>query len=389
MLSSLNRQIYELDEVVFKEGDEGDCAYLIEEGVIQIIATINGQEITVDQVCKNELFGEVALIDYKPRTATARVLERAILIPIQRKMVNELLEKTNPIVRDLMLVILEHFRNKCVSSNPSAVAAQMGHDGIPLKHHSIHSEATQQLTLSNDIEHALINDQFELFYQPICVLSTRQVAGFEALIRWRHPLRGLVSPLDFLGLAEQTGQIREIGLWTLERACRDWPTLRKTTNVAVPFISVNMSPSQLIGENFIDNVKSIIDSHHMPASELKLELTETVIINNPDIALNLLRQLTNLGSTIAIDDFGTGHSTLDILNRYPLGTLKIDISFTRTMLDSERSAEIVYSSIQLAHSLDMDVVAEGVENEAVREKLLALGCNYGQGWLFGRPLPIS
>jgi EAL domain-containing protein (putative c-di-GMP-specific phosphodiesterase class I) len=199
----------------------------------------------------------------------------------------------------------------------------------------------------------------------------------------------MMPPLDFLWLAEQTGQIREVGLWTLARACRDWPVLRKTTNTETPFISVNMSPSQLTGERFVEDVKSILTRYGMSPTELKLELTETVIINNPEIALQLLLQLTELGSTLAIDDFGTGHSSLETLDRYPIGTLKVDRYFTSSMLASAQSREIVSSSIQLAHTLGMDVVAEGIETEAVRNKLLELGCNYGQGWLFGRPAELK
>jgi EAL domain-containing protein (putative c-di-GMP-specific phosphodiesterase class I) len=389
MLNSLNREIYEKGEIVFKEGDAGDCAYLIEDGIIDITATVNGQERLVIQIGKNELFGEVALIDHQPRTATARALEKVVLITINRKLVNELLEKTDPIVRHLLLVILDRYRSKRSASLPQTFAQRMDQAEVSSKRNSIHSEATQKLTMANDIGRALTKDEFEMYYQPICALSSGHVAGYEALIRWRHPILGLVSPLDFLWLAEQTGQIREIGLWTLERACRDWPVLRKSIDVSLPFVSVNMSPSQLTGDSFVEDVKSIMTCYQMPPTELKLELTETVIINNPDIALNVLNQLTVHGSTLAIDDFGTGHSTLETLNRYPIGTIKVDISFTSTMLSSSRSGQIVNSSINLAHSLGMDVVAEGIETEVVRNKLIEHGCDFGQGWLFGKPSELK
>jgi EAL domain-containing protein (putative c-di-GMP-specific phosphodiesterase class I) len=282
---------------------------------------------------------------------------------------------------------LDRYRNKRGNSQPHSTEQQLAE--ISTKRNSIRGEATHKLTLANDITRALSKDEFELHYQPICDLATTQVAGYEALIRWRHPTQGMMPPLDFLWLAEQTGQIREVGLWTLERACRDWSTLRKTTNTETPFVSVNLSPSQLTGERFVEDVKSIITRYKMPPTELKLELTETVIINNPEIALQLLLQLTELGSTLAIDDFGTGHSSLETLDRYPIGTLKVDRYFTSSMLASAQSREIVNSSIQLAHTLGMDVVAEGIEIEAVRTKLLELGCNYGQGWLFGRPVELK
>jgi EAL domain-containing protein (putative c-di-GMP-specific phosphodiesterase class I) len=387
MLNNLNREIYNVGDIIFKEGDEGDGAYLIEEGLIEISVMNNGEALQVNKIGKGELFGEVALIDHQPRTATAKALENTVLIAIQRSLVNELLEKTDPIVRHLLLVILERYRNKRVNFQSLSQLPRSAE--ITTKHNSIRGEATYKLTLVNDISRALSKDEFELHYQPICALASNHIAGYEALIRWKHPTQGLVSPLDFLWVAEQTGQIREVGLWTLERACRDWPVLRKTTNFDLPFISVNMSPSQLTGESFVEDVKTILSRNGMPPTELKLELTENVIINNPEVALHLLMQLTELGSTLAIDDFGTGHSSLETLDRYPIGTLKVDRYFTSSMLASAQSGEIVSSSIRLAHSLGMDVVAEGIETDDVRRKLLELGCNFGQGWLFGRPAELK
>jgi EAL domain-containing protein (putative c-di-GMP-specific phosphodiesterase class I) len=387
MLNNLNREIYNIGDIIFKEGDEGNCAYLIEEGMIEISVMNNDQALLINKIGKGELFGEVALIDHQPRTATAKALENSVLIAIQRSLVNELLDKTDPIVRHLLLVILERYRSKRGNSQPLSQLRRS--TDITTKYNSIRGEATHKLTLANDISRALSKEEFELHYQPICSLTSNHIAGYEALIRWHHPTQGLVSPLDFLWVAEQTGQIREIGLWTLERACRDWVNLRKTTNFDLPFISVNLSPSQLTGESFVDDVKAVIARNNMPPTELKLELTENVIINNPEVALQLLLQLTELGSTLAIDDFGTGHSSLETLDRYPIGTLKVDRYFTSSMLGSAQSGEIVSSSIRLAHSLGMDVVAEGIETDEVRIKLLELGCNFGQGWLFGRPAELK
>ncbi len=387
MLNNLNREIYKVGEIIFKEGDEGNGAYLIEEGMIEISVMNNGEALQVNKIGKGELFGEVALIDHQPRTATAKAIESSVLISIQRSLVNELLDKTDPIVRHLLLVILERYRNKRGNAQHHSILPQSSDETA--KRNFIRGEATHKLTLANDISRALNNDEFELHYQPICSLATNHIAGYEALIRWRHPSMGLVSPLDFLWVAEQTGQIREVGLWTLERACHDWPILRKTTIFDMPFVSVNMSPSQLTGESFVEDVKSIISRNKMTPTELKLELTEKVIINNPEVALQLLMQLTELGSTLAIDDFGTGHSSLETLDRYPIGTLKVDRYFTSSMLASAQSGEIVSSSIRLAHSLGMDVVAEGIESDDVRRKLLELGCNFGQGWFFGRPAELK
>ena len=378
MLKNLHREIYPAGEIIFKEGDPGDSAYLIEEGCVEVSVSSTQQT----RICKGELFGEIALIDQQPRTATVRAIENTVLIPLPRQLVKELLEKTDPVVRHLLLTILERYRS--TRNQPAFDPSR----STVFKRDTTRGVATQQLRLAHDIAEALREEQFEMFYQPICDLSSGRLAGYEALIRWHHPVDGLVSPMDFLWVAEQTGQIREIGLWTLEQACRDWPTLRQRINHHKPFVSVNLSPSQLTGEGFVGEVKAIVNMHQMPASELKLELTETVIINNPELALQLLSKLIETGSTLALDDFGTGHSGLDALHRYPIGTMKIDRAFVSQMLASPHSAKIVQASIELAHSLKMDVVAEGIEAEDERLALLELGCDYGQGWLFGKPTSL-
>lgn len=378
MLQNLHRAIFAAGETIFKEGDSGDCAYLIEEGSVEVCVS----NIQHSKIGKGELFGEIALIDQQPRTATIRAIDNTVLIPIRRKLIEELLEKTDPVIRHLLLVILERYRNKRnqPAFNPTQTAT--------FKRDTLRGAATQQLRLSHDISRALNNEEFEMHYQPICDLSSGCIAGFEALIRWHHPTEGMMPPMDFLWVAEQTGQIREIGLWTLERACRDWPTLRQHTNFRAPFVSVNLSPSQLTGDRFVDDVKALISQHKMPAPELKLEMTETIIISNPELALQLLSRLTDSGSTLALDDFGTGNSSLEALQRYPIGTMKIDRAFVSQMLTSPQSAKIVRASISLAHSLKMDVVAEGIETEDERLALLEHGCNFGQGWLFGKPMSL-
>ncbi|MBI5006417.1 MAG: EAL domain-containing protein [Nitrosomonadales bacterium] len=378
MLKNLHREIYPAGEIIFKEGDPGNTAYIIEEGSVEVSVS----STQTSRIYKGELFGEIALIDQQPRTATVRAVENTVLIPIPRQLVKELLEKTDPVVRHLLLTILERYRS--TRSQPAFNPTR----STVFRRDTTRGVATHQLRLAHDIAEALREEQFEMFYQPICDLSSARIAGYEALIRWHHPLEGMVSPMDFLWVAEQTGQIREIGLWTLDRACRDWPTLRQHINHPKPFVSVNLSPSQLTGDGFVGEVRALVERHQMPAHELKLELTETVIINNPELALQLLSKLTEAGSTLALDDFGTGHSGLESLHRYPIGTMKIDRSFVSQMLASPHSTKIIQASIDLAHSLKMDVVAEGIETEEERLALLECGCEYGQGWLFGKPASL-
>jgi diguanylate cyclase len=316
-------------------------------------------------------------------------VEKTVLIPIPRKLVNTILEKTDPIIRNLLLVVLERYRvNSNVPSVPAENASNTDTDTLQQRD-SLRGEVTQKLTLAHDIAHGLKNNEFDLYYQPICDLSSGAVAGYEALIRWNHPRNGLVSPLDFLWIAESTGQIEEIGLWTLERACRDWPILRQHTDHKSPFISVNLSANQLIGESLIKDLSSLLLRYQIQANELKLELTESIFIDNPEQALILLSLLTKLGCSLALDDYGTGYSGLNSLQRYPIGTMKIDQSFISTMNSSAQSNEIVHSSIKLAHSLGMNVVAEGIETEDIYQSLIEMKCDFGQGWYFGRPTALK
>ncbi len=250
-------------------------------------------------------------------------------------------------------------------------------------------EATQKLSLAHGMKRALNHDEFHLYYQPICRIADGAVAGFEALIRWHHPLEGPLQPDEFLWIAEQTGLIHEIGLWTLDRAGRDWATLKQFTNSDSPFVSVNLSPAQLNNVMLAEDVRNVMSFRNMHPSELKLELTETVMVDHPEAASNIMHKLIELGCSLALDDYGAGHSGLRHLQRYPLGTLKIDGAFVEPILRSTQSFEIVRSSVALAHSLGMSVVAEGVESEGVRDKLMEIECDFGQGWYFGRPATLK
>ncbi|MBI5627029.1 MAG: EAL domain-containing protein [Nitrosomonadales bacterium] len=388
MFDELDREVFAAGDQIFKEGDAGDCAYLIEKGTVEVFVIDQGKERQLNLLGKGEMFGEIALIDHQPRTATVRAAEETVLVPIRRKLVEELMEKSDPVLNHLLLVILDRFRNK-QSSNRSHMASTEDLRDHSSRRSALKGEATHKLSLAHGITHALVNSEFELYYQPICNLSDGRIAGFEALIRWHHPTDGVIQPMDFLWLAEQTGLIREIGLWTLERACRDWPKLRQYTNYEKPFVSVNLSAVQLASEMLVEDVKGIIARHSMEVTELKLELTETVIIEHPELALKILNKLIELGSGLALDDYGTGHSGLNHLQRYPIGTLKIDRAFVAPLLESAQSYEIVRSSVDLAHSLGMNVVAEGVEAKEVGAKLLEMGCDFGQGWHYGRPAALQ
>ncbi len=388
MFDEFDREIFAGGERIFNYGDPGDCAYLIEEGAVEVIVVEQGRERRIKLIGKGELFGEVSLIDRKPRTATVRAIEKTVLVPIPRKLVDGLLEKSDPILRHLLLVILERFRDTHnISSKLAAGEENIQEQSILSR--KTKGEATQKIALAHGMSRALSHEEFRLHYQPIRELADGRIAGFEALIRWYHPVDGVILPNDFLWIAEQTGFIREIGMWTLDRACRDWPELRKLTEHETPFVSVNLSGAQLNDETLVDDLKAILTKHNMKPKELKLELTETAMVDFPETALNIMNKLNELGCSIALDDYGTGHSGLGRLQIYPISTLKIDGAFINSISESVQSLEIVRSTLTLAHSLGMKVVAEGVERNDIRTILMGMGCEIGQGWLLGYPASLQ
>ena len=382
MFDEFDREVFTSGQVIFKHGDMGDCAYLIEAGSVEVLVLKQGDEHRIKLIGQGELFGEVSLIDYQPRTATVRAIEKTVLVPIPRKLIEGLLEKSDPVLRHLLLVILERFRHR---NDSSASTGENAMSPEQSKRRSVvKGEATQKLSLAHGMKRALAKEEFELYYQPICNLADGRVAGYEALIRWHHPVDGIIPPNDFLWIAEQTGLIHEIGLWSLERACRDWKTLKNFTDYEAPFISVNLSAAQLSNEMLVEEVKSVLASQNMNAAELKLELTETVMVEQAESARQIMDRLIELGCSLALDDYGAGHSGLRHLQRYPLSILKIDGAFVEPIMRSAQSLEIVRSTISLAHSLGMKVVAESIEDRGVRAKLMEMKCDFGQGWYFGR-----
>jgi diguanylate cyclase (GGDEF)-like protein/PAS domain S-box-containing protein len=245
--------------------------------------------------------------------------------------------------------------------------------------------AVARLRLDTDLRRAIERHEFHLYYQPIVSLQRNRIEGFEALLRWPHWDRGLVYPADFIPVAEETGLILPMGWWALREACRQLSIWQKTMPQGTPLtVAVNLSSKQFVQLDLALQLEQILVETGVAASSLKLEITESAIIDNTSSMIGLLLQLKSLGLQIAIDDFGTGYSSLSYLHRLPIDSLKIDRSFVSCM--TQDSAEIVRAIVGLAHNLGLDVIAEGVETVEQLEQLKALGCEFGQGYLFSRPV---
>ncbi len=255
---------------------------------------------------------------------------------------------------------------------------------------SMHQAAASLLQTETDLRQAVERGQLRLHYQPIVDIGSGRLQGFEALVRWQHPRRGLIQPGDFIPLAEETGLIGAIGTWVLRTACEQllrWQRLRPCDPPL--WMSVNLSAKQFMSMELVAEIRHILEQTGVPPESLKLEITETKVMENAESASRMLESLKGLGVKISVDDFGTGYSSLAYLQRFPLDSLKIDRSFVSRMCGGEDNAKIVGAIVNLAHNLGLEVVAEGVEQHDQLEHLQTLACRFGQGFLFSRPVPAE
>jgi diguanylate cyclase (GGDEF)-like protein len=251
----------------------------------------------------------------------------------------------------------------------------------------LHLRSIKLLQIESDLHRALDNQEFILYYQPIISLKTATLIGFEALIRWQHPTEGFISPVDFIPVAEETGFIIPLGMWILKEACQQL----RAWHLAFPeqsalMMSVNLASKQLRDPGFIERLDLVIAEAGLEGGALKLELTESMLVDNIESVLQTLASIRARDIQISIDDFGTGYSSLSYLPRFPINTLKIDRSFVNQMTLDAENLEIVRAIATLAHSIGIDVVAEGIETTQQLELLQTLGCGFGQGYLFAKPL---
>lgn len=251
----------------------------------------------------------------------------------------------------------------------------------------MYAQALAKHQLENDLRHALEKQEFELHFQPLYNCKTQTVVGFEALIRWFHPQRGWVPPLEFIPLAEEVGLIVPIGRWVLQTACGQmarWQ--RQFPQVNSFYISVNLSVQQLREPDFLNQVGQVLQETGLDGQSLHLELTESMLMDDSQTLVNLLRQLVNQGIQLSIDDFGTGYSSLSYLHQFPIHTIKVDQSFIRPMLEQREKRKIVETIVNLAHQLGMTAIAEGIEEEEHLVYLNQLNCEQGQGYFLSKPL---
>ena len=344
-----------------------------------------------------DLFGEMSIVDNSPRTATATAMEDTVVIPIGAELFQEKLGNSDPMAYMFLRVIAGRYRwalRRALSNQTLNSAKTMVMGGMDTRYMRVRESAITRLRIEQDLQDAIEKEQFVVYYQPVISIRTGVIAGFEALLRWHHPERGIVPPGDFIGVAEDSGLIIPIGSWVLEKACEDLPLFQRVFDenfMDQPklFMSVNISPKQIDKLSKMDRLQAILDTHGTDPTTIKLEITEDLLVSSPEMAALALGRIKETGVELALDDFGTGYSSMSYLHKFPLDVLKIDRSFIDAINNEDKALEIVTGIIGLAKALRMQVVAEGIEDIDTLNKIRHLECEYFQGYFASKPWPLE
>ena len=397
------RQHVPAGEVVFQRGDRRDVAFIIDRGTIHIKddGYHNDPEEVLAELGAGEIFGEIGVVEGGERTATAVAAEDTTLFVLSRDHIRERIDAMDPLVGLMINLLVDRYRASRVDL-PESVKVETGQNetehlrvfdteqqNTPLGDAFIRQKvALEELKVEQDVRAAIENKEFEAHLQPIINLRSEKLYGFEGLIRWRHPERGLVPPNVFIPVAERTGVVQLLDLLMLEEACK---LTRRINNERAEedavVISVNLSGMNFENTELIQHIIGLVEEQKADPRHIKLEVTESAFIGAPDRAEKILRQLREKGFSIALDDFGTGYSSLSYLHKFSLDSLKIDRSFIQQMHDVDKGLDIVRAIVSLAHTFKLGVIAEGIEYGDDILALNGIGCEMGQGFYIARPMP--
>ena len=416
---------FDTDEYIFREGDDGDCAYIIDSGMVEISLDKEGRKLVVATLTKGDILGEMAIINREARSASARAIVPTVATAIPLDYVSQKIEQSDPTVRMFLRLAMARYRDMnsrlaqvfeslsiSQSNGPSSeefesttmelknVVSQFSEmqkridsavtKQVPRSDSSVFGEETLQntkalVTEEKLLQLALQKKEFRLHYQPIIDLSNHRIVGCESLIRWQHPSGELWSPVKFIPQTESSGLIVELGYWIAEEACRFQSRLINDFKHNI-FMSINLSGKQFEDSFLVTRLAEIMDQAGVRSEQIKFEITESLLMDNPELAAQSLNQLKETGAKLAIDDFGTGYSSFSYLHRFPFDTLKIDRVFVSAMARNEKSKQIVKSLVNLSHDLGMNVVAEGIETGGEAKVMNQYQTEFGQGYYFSKPV---
>ena len=378
----------EAGDTLFQQGDLSDRAYIVESGLVEVVAKTGDGEVVLARLGPGEVVGEMGLIDGSERTASVRALSDSELLVISAEQLRHKLREADPVVAlllETMLRRLRDIRGGSPSANPCEPAPTARGTHQPMLDPQ---EAKSVLRTERRLLDAVQSGQLEVAYQPIVHLSDGRLAGFEALARWHHPELGNVAPNHFVPLAERAGLIGAVDRSTFDQAFGFARSLLAAQGAdgGKPFVSVNLSAVRFDEADLVSHIEGGLRRSGAEPEQIKIELTESVLLANPTRVAEILSGLKSLGVRSVLDDFGTGYSSLSYLHSFPIDGIKIDAAFIRSLLSNSNSYKITRAIAQLAGALELEIIAEGIESDAEVEVLKQLGCHMGQGYLFGRPM---
>jgi len=385
-MSITSKKNFNTGEIIMHQGETGHAAYILDKGRVEILVEKDDGKIEkLGTRGPGSMIGEMSLIDKAPRTATVRALEPCELLEITADDFERRLNASDPVLKLTIQVIMARYRD--VLSRENGQKNLLPKTETLEKSYADQSDALEGIKIANDFKTALENSEITLYYQPIINLSLGTIGGFEALMRWKHPEKGFIPPSVFIPIIEDNGLIIQATHWALSQALQSLKRLENSSLIENNvFMSVNFSSQDFGLFNFLDGVLNALKESGVNPAQLHLEITERLLMSNPEIVRNTLNQCRDSGMHISIDDFGTGYSSLSYLHSFPVNTLKIDQSFVRNMTKDEGAMALVQSIIALSHNLKMDVIAEGVETLDDARVLKSLGCEMAQGYHFAKPM---
>lgn len=381
MKDNLHFITFNKGEQIFKVGDHANCAYIVESGTLGVYPITKDDEL-IALLGKGELLGEMGILDKSNRSVSAFAETDLVLMIIDREQISNRLQNSDPIIRGVMEVLLRRIRN-LLGDNTDNLSNDENNDKIV-------ADGLHKIRFEKELFQALENDDIINVYQPMVSLKHGYIAGFEALSRWKHPEKGMVSPFEFITLAEESDLIVSMGIKIFDNACKQlavFQKIRDKSKSAHPplFMSINVSANQLTAKDFLLNIKQITLKHNINPKQIKIEITESLVVDYKKVK-TWIDDCQKLGFKLSLDDFGTGYSGFQHLLELDFHTIKIDQAFTMSIDTNPKSMIMLEVITDMAKRLNMSIVAEGIEDIDCAKKLTSIGVDYGQGYYFFKPM---